>query len=201
MEGDTQQWDYSVFWQEALNQVRAHISEQEYVMWFRNIQYYASRENEIILAVPSSFYRDQVKQRYLKITQDPLFDLSGMSIQVSFEIVKLQPPTDHSAGRQTSGQASQLVDKSNYSNSNAPNHTNLQVPGSTSSQASTEATFQTTVHSTNSLNQGTIGTSGDKTREGSHKNSENSNQNPEQESEQEASWERAPEASPFTADH
>src|SRR6056297_1139844 len=140
MEGDTQQWDYSVFWQEALNQVRAHISEQEYVMWFRNIQYYASRQNEIILAVPSSFYRDQVKQRYLKIIQDTLFDLSGMSIQVSFEIVKLQPPADHSAGTQPSEQYHQVVDKSNFNKDSmnsdrAPNHPNLQVSGSSSSQA------------------------------------------------------------------
>ncbi len=102
MEGDTQQWDYSIFWKEALNQIRQQISEQEYVMWFRNLQYYASRENEIILAVPSSFYRDQVKQRYLKLIQDTLFDLSGMSIQVSFEIVKLQPPADHTAAGQGS---------------------------------------------------------------------------------------------------
>ncbi|MCF7916006.1 MAG: chromosomal replication initiator protein DnaA [Spirochaetaceae bacterium] len=147
MEGDTQQWDYSVFWQEALNQVRAHISEQEYVMWFRNIQYYASRQNEIILAVPSSFYRDQVKQRYLKIIQDTLFDLSGMSIQVSFEIVKLQPPADHSAGTQHSEQDHQVVDKSNYNkdamNSDHPtNHPNLQVPGSASSQAPRQGASQ-----------------------------------------------------------
>ncbi|MFW5710836.1 MAG: chromosomal replication initiator protein DnaA [Spirochaetia bacterium] len=100
MESDTQQWDYSIFWKEALNQIRQYISEQEYVMWFRNLQYYASRENEIILAVPSSFYRDQVKQRYLKLIQDTLFDLSGMSIQVNFEIVKLQPPADHTTADQ-----------------------------------------------------------------------------------------------------
>src|SRR6056297_2455716 len=100
MEGETQKWDYSIFWHETQNQIRAQISEQEYVMWFRNLQYYASRENEIILAVPSSFYRDQVKQRYLKLIQDTLFDLSGMSIQVSFEIVKLQPPADHTTAGQ-----------------------------------------------------------------------------------------------------
>src|SRR6056297_2539512 len=142
MEGDTQQWDYSVFWQEALNQVRAHISEQEYVMWFRNIQYYASRENEIILAVPSSFYRDQVKQRYLKIIQDTLFDLSGMSIQVSFEIVKLQPPANHSVGRQNSGQEPQVVDKSNYNNDRVANHQNSQGPGSAPAQTPSQQTSQ-----------------------------------------------------------
>ncbi len=127
MEGNTQQWDYSIFWQEVLNQIQAQISEQEYVMWFRNLQYYASRENEIILAVPSSFYRDQVKQRYLKLIQDILFDLSGMSIQVTFEIVKLQPPADHSTGHQNSMKTQDVVDNSiteqeSYTSVGAPNN-------------------------------------------------------------------------------
>jgi len=113
MEGETQKWDYSIFWHETQNQIRAQISEQEYVMWFRNLQYYASRENEIILAVPSSFYRDQVKQRYLKLIQDTLFDLSGMPIQVSFEIVKMQPPSDHSTDYHPPKTSPSVVDNSN----------------------------------------------------------------------------------------
>src|SRR6056297_3506319 len=96
MSNESQQWDYSIFWQEALNQLRALVSEQEYVMWIRTLQYFDSRENELILSVPSSFYRDQVIQRYLKIIKDTLFDLSGMMIEVSFEIVKMQPPVDSS---------------------------------------------------------------------------------------------------------
>ena len=92
MSEDSPKWDYSIFWQEALNHLRTQISEQEYVMWFRNIHYYNSQENELILGVPSSFYRDQVKQRYLKLIHDTLFDLSGMSLKIEFEIVKIDPP-------------------------------------------------------------------------------------------------------------
>lgn len=93
MSDGAQQWDYSIFWQEALKELRTQVSEQEYVMWIRNLQYYSSRQNELILSVPSSFYRDQVSQRYLKLIKDTIFDLTGMMIDVSFEIVKMQPPS------------------------------------------------------------------------------------------------------------
>lgn len=98
-------WDYSIFWNEAYKQLREHVSEQEYVMWFRNLQYFGSRENEIILSVPSSFYRDQVKQRYLKLIQETLFDLSGMTLKVDFEIVKQQSPAQHQQHSRHSQQA------------------------------------------------------------------------------------------------
>ena len=94
MSEPSSKWDYSIFWQEAVKNLRSQISEQEYVMWFRNIHYYNSLENELILAVPSSFYRDQVKQRYQKLIHDTLYDLSGMSFQISFEIVKLDIPEE-----------------------------------------------------------------------------------------------------------
>ena len=57
-------WDYSVFWKETIKQIREEISEQEYLMWFNNIEYAKSNELEIVISVPSSFYKDQVIQRY-----------------------------------------------------------------------------------------------------------------------------------------
>lgn len=111
MSDGTQQWDYSIFWQEALKELRTQVSEQEYVMWIRNLQYYSSRENELILSVPSSFYRDQVSQRYLKLIRETIFGLTGMMIDVSFEIVKLQPPpaedSDENPGQLRNGEARQ----------------------------------------------------------------------------------------------
>ncbi|MDY7029254.1 MAG: DnaA/Hda family protein, partial [Spirochaetota bacterium] len=95
MSDQASKWDYSIFWQEALKHLRAQLSEQEYVMWFRNIHYYNSLENELILAVPSSFYRDQVNQRYLKLIHDTLYDLSGMSLKISFEVVKMVLPREN----------------------------------------------------------------------------------------------------------
>ena len=83
-----QQWDYEVFWKETLNQIRNEISEQEYVMWFNNIEYHSSKEQEILVSVPSSFYKDQVKQRYLPFIEEKLSELSGYPLAIDFVIRK-----------------------------------------------------------------------------------------------------------------
>lgn len=81
-------WDYSVFWKEVMQQIRVEISDQEYFMWFSNLAYEGSQEGEILLSVPSSFYKDQVKQRYQSLLEEKLFDLSGYKISISFTVKK-----------------------------------------------------------------------------------------------------------------
>ena len=51
-------WNYNIFWNEVLKQIREEISDQEYFMWFNSIEYGGSQEFELILRVPSSFYKD-----------------------------------------------------------------------------------------------------------------------------------------------
>ncbi|MEW5814596.1 MAG: chromosomal replication initiator protein DnaA, partial [Spirochaetota bacterium] len=84
-------WDYSVFWKETFNQIRQELSEQEFAMWFNNINYDGSHESEILLSVPSSFYRDQVKQRYSALIESKLFELSGNKLTISFNVKQLHP--------------------------------------------------------------------------------------------------------------
>ena len=79
-----------VFWDETLKHIENNVSEQEFVMWFRQIQYAKSNEQSITVAVPSSFYRDQVKQRYLDLIEETLLSLSGRKIHLDFEIEQLQ---------------------------------------------------------------------------------------------------------------
>lgn len=83
---DKSKWDYSIFWKETLNQLRSELSEQEFLMWFDNISYAESTEKKIILSVPSSFYRDQVKERYLSNVENILHNLSGSKIEIDFSI-------------------------------------------------------------------------------------------------------------------
>jgi len=85
-------WDYSIFWKETLNQLRSELSEQEFLMWFNNISYDKSTENKIILSVPSSFYRDQVKERYLSNVENILHNLSGSKIEIDFTINNIPSP-------------------------------------------------------------------------------------------------------------
>jgi chromosomal replication initiator protein len=84
----TGQWDYSVFWKETINQIREEISEQEYIMWFNNMEYQDSNESHISITVPSSFYRDQIRQRYLPLIENKLMELSGNQIEIDFNIRK-----------------------------------------------------------------------------------------------------------------
>ncbi len=89
---DKSKWDYSIFWKETLNLLRSELSEQEIGMWFNNIGYSSSSDKKIILSVPSSFYRDQVKERYITRIEKILRDLSGSEIEIDFIINKSSPP-------------------------------------------------------------------------------------------------------------
>ncbi len=87
-------WDYSLFWKEALNQISRDISEQEYMMWLKNIEYDSAGEAQITLSVPSAFYRDQVKQRYQSLIEEKLSELSGSPIRLDY-IVKARDLTQN----------------------------------------------------------------------------------------------------------
>lgn len=87
MPSENGQWDYSLFWKEALNQIKAEIEAQEFTMWF-NMDYDSSDEGAVKVCVPSPFYRDQVTQRYLPLLEGKLHELSGRDIKVDFLIRK-----------------------------------------------------------------------------------------------------------------
>lgn len=88
--GSKGHWDYGIFWREGINHIREQISGQEWIMWFNNIEYISSNELSITVSVPSSFYRDQVKQRYLKLIETTLFEISGHKLTIEF-IIKKRP--------------------------------------------------------------------------------------------------------------
>jgi chromosomal replication initiator protein len=84
-------WDYRVFWDETINTIRQRITEQEYTMWFSRMAYVRAERDLICVSVPSSFYRDQVKQRYLNEIQSTFEELSGAHVLIDFEINKTIP--------------------------------------------------------------------------------------------------------------
>ncbi len=88
-------WNYKPFWDEAIKEIQQQITEQEYVMWFRSMEYDSSEESKIIISVPSSFYKDQVSQRYQNTLENLLFDLSGQRIFIDFKVVKKKPHREH----------------------------------------------------------------------------------------------------------
>lgn len=78
--------DYRLFWGEAVKQIQNELTEQEFSLWFNRMAYMSSRQDTIIVSVPSSFYRDQVKSRYLGLIENKLHELSGGHIALEFEV-------------------------------------------------------------------------------------------------------------------
>ncbi|MFW5777319.1 MAG: DnaA ATPase domain-containing protein, partial [Spirochaetota bacterium] len=114
---------YGIFWTEAMNQLEEELSEQEFAMWFNRMDYIRSDDTRIVVAVPSSFYRDQVKQRYLPVIEEKLFELSGSKLAIEFEIKKSDAPGDTSGNG--NGSATRAASKA--------------TPGSTGSNGSSRA--------------------------------------------------------------
>jgi len=106
-----EKWNYKPFWTETTSQIRRTLSEQEYLMWFSNLSYSSSSRNTIELSVPSAFYRDQVKQRYLSLIKNIIDDLTGTDMQISFIIKKTHG--DSSAER-TGGKAAEKQAEGSY---------------------------------------------------------------------------------------
>jgi chromosomal replication initiator protein len=77
--------DYELFWKETLKLIKSEKGEQEFAMWF-NLEFLKATEKELIIAVPSSFYRDQVRQRYHNYIENKLKGLTGRDISVIFEV-------------------------------------------------------------------------------------------------------------------
>jgi chromosomal replication initiator protein len=90
------QWDYEVFWKEVMNQVQSEKDDQEFAMWF-NLEYIRATENEIVAAVPSTFYRDQlIERRYLQLLENKLNNITGKDITLIFEVKSREKTEDSS---------------------------------------------------------------------------------------------------------
>jgi chromosomal replication initiator protein len=77
---------YEVFWKEAVGQIQAGLTEQEFSVWFSNVEYLRSEENRVIAVVPSSFYRDQIRTRFQNLIESTLKELTGKDLFVEFEV-------------------------------------------------------------------------------------------------------------------
>jgi chromosomal replication initiator protein len=86
------EWDYEVFWTETMNRFRSELGEQEFSVWFNNVEYLRAEENSITIGVPSSFYRDQVKIRYQNRIESELKELTGKELAIKYEIVPGNKP-------------------------------------------------------------------------------------------------------------
>ncbi len=112
------EWDYSIFWKEALNIIKEEISEIDITMWFNNIKYHGSGENKVILSVPSAFYKEQVVQKFGSKIVNILNSLTGSSMEVEF-VVKA-PNKEASPSKEVKEKTSEKSEKKETKHISAP---------------------------------------------------------------------------------
>ncbi|GHV86841.1 chromosomal replication initiator protein DnaA [Spirochaetia bacterium] len=111
------EWDYEVFWKEMMSQIQTELGEQEFSIWFINLEYIRAAEKSITAAVPSAFYRDQIKSRYQNLIENKLKELTGKELSIEFEVV----PRDRAAeGQRTPEALPNNPEKVPVSGKNAP---------------------------------------------------------------------------------
>ena len=77
--------NYTLIWDEALNQIRSEVDEQEFLTWF-NLEFQGASEKEFTIAVPSLFYLDQIKKRYQAYIEGKIEELIGKHITINLVI-------------------------------------------------------------------------------------------------------------------
>ena len=86
MDAVREQDDYRLVWEETVKQIQNEVPNQDINLWFSRMQYHGSRQNTIIVSVPSNFHRDQIKARYLDLIENTLSEFANGSISLEFQI-------------------------------------------------------------------------------------------------------------------
>jgi len=80
------------FWNETLSQLKTDMDDAEFSFVFSSLKFETSLGNKITLSVPSAFFREQLKGKYLKVLEEKLLELTGQKIDFDFSLRKSEAP-------------------------------------------------------------------------------------------------------------
>jgi chromosomal replication initiator protein len=81
------EWDYKLFWDETTDQLRQELGEEEFTIWFSNLEYSRASETEITVSVPSFFFQEQFRPRYHKKIEEKIRELTGKNLDIVLQVV------------------------------------------------------------------------------------------------------------------
>jgi chromosomal replication initiator protein len=93
------------FWNETLSQLKSDMDEGEFSFVFSSLQFESSSANKITLSVPSAFFREQLKGKYLGLLEEKLEELTGQNIEFAFSLRKAEAPAKTKAPEPTREEA------------------------------------------------------------------------------------------------
>ena len=79
------EFNYKPFWDATLKQLKKEIDEFSFI-YLSSLEYKDSKENCLILATPSLFFRDQIMQKYSTKIEKDLFSRSNIHISLQIDV-------------------------------------------------------------------------------------------------------------------
>jgi len=78
--------DYKTFWNEVLSLLKKDLGEEEYGYWFSKVEYIRAENSEIYISVPSTFFLDIFRPKYVPHITGKLGELAGKDLTVILEV-------------------------------------------------------------------------------------------------------------------
>ncbi len=75
-------------WTTTLSQIKESIPENEYASWFSRLSFGSENNGNVVLFVPSAFFRDRFESQYKVLLENTLSELGNRQYRISFEINK-----------------------------------------------------------------------------------------------------------------
>jgi chromosomal replication initiator protein len=82
------EWNYKSAWDESVSLLKKEIGDEEYGIWFGNVEYISSEETVIYASVQSNFFLKEFSTRYLQKIIDKVSELAGKNLSVSLIVPK-----------------------------------------------------------------------------------------------------------------
>jgi len=82
------EWNYETFWNESLSLLRKELGDEEFNTWFGKIRYLRAEEAVIYISVPSNFFLEMFRPKYLSRITSKIGELAGKNLMLTLEVPK-----------------------------------------------------------------------------------------------------------------
>ena len=89
--------NYKTFWDESLSQLKNELGNDEYGLWFSEVDYIRAEDTVIYASVPSNFFLGVFGPRYLPLIKEKIEKLTGKKLKITLEVRKTGDPSTETA--------------------------------------------------------------------------------------------------------
>jgi len=87
------EWNYKTHWDESLSQLKKELGDEEFGVWFNQLEYSKAEETAIFAYAPSSFFLKIFNPKYLSRLENKIKELSGKNLTIVLEAQKKDKET------------------------------------------------------------------------------------------------------------